>query len=138
MRYKKLDTKVPDLKKYSEEAAGYDLCTTSDISPTDHSDICIYTGVAIEIPRGYVGLLTLRSSAGQYLSMPEGVGIIDSDYRGHITLNVTPKKGMPVNIKAYERVAQLVVLPCSMEVIEEVKELRASKRGSNRFGSTGK
>lgn len=100
----------------------------------------VYTinlGVRIAIPDGYYGQLTLRSSAGKKgLTIPNGVGIIDSGYRGDIKLLVTAVAG-PVMVAAGERICQLIVLPLPHVDAEVGVADSDTSRGEGGFGSTG-
>ncbi|WP_308503469.1 dCTP deaminase domain-containing protein [uncultured Actinomyces sp.] len=100
----------------------------------------VYTidlGVRVAIPDGYYGQLTLRSSAGQKgLTMPHGVGIIDSGYRGNLKVAVTTLTE-PVLIPARDRICQLVILPQpTVEVSHGVVDDN-TERNTGGFGSTG-
>lgn len=100
----------------------------------------VYTidlGIRVAIPDGHYGQLTLRSSAGKKgLSIPHGVGVIDSGYRGNIRLAVTALAD-PVMVAAGERVCQLIVLPLpAVEWVSGVVDDNTS-RSSGGFGSTG-
>lgn len=100
----------------------------------------VYTidlGVRVAIPDGYYGQLTLRSSAGKNgLTIPNGVGIIDPDYRGSLKLLVTAL-AEPVMVAAGERVCQLVILPLTPVDVEAGIVDTDTDRGPDGFGSTG-
>ena len=100
----------------------------------------VYTidlGVRIAIPDGYYGQLSLRSSAGMKgLSMPHGVGIIDSGYRGNLKLSVAAL-AEPVLVAAGERVCQLVILRLPSVDVEDGVVDADTDRGQGGFGSTG-
>lgn len=100
----------------------------------------VYTidlGIRVAIPDGYYGQLTLRSSAGgKGLSIPHGVGVIDSGYRGSIKLAVTAL-GDPVLVAAGERVCQLIVLPLPAVQWKSGIVDADTARGTGAFGSTG-
>lgn len=100
----------------------------------------VYTidlGVRVAIPDGYYGQLTLRSSAGKKgLTIPNGVGVIDSGYRGNLKLLVTALAG-PVLISARDRVCQLVILPLPAVQWESGIVDDDTDRGEGGFGSTG-
>lgn len=104
----------------------------------------VKTGIHVEIPEGYVGLVALRSGLskeGFYLA--NGVGIIDSDYRGEIMCairyNTSFYKAYRY-IEQYQRIAQLVVVPCVLEeeFVEKLENLSDTDRGEGGFGHTGK
>ena len=96
------------------------------------------TGVAIEIPPGFVGLLFPRSSVSRTcLSLANSVGVVDSGYRGEIMLKYR-HLGDPNQIyKTGDRVGQLMVIPYPQIEFIEAKELSTTERGDGGFGSTG-
>ena len=103
----------------------------------------VHTGVYVEIPKGYVGLVAIRSGLskeGYYLS--NGVGIIDSDYRGEIICSMRYNSFYKAHkkIEQYQRVAQLVVVPCVLEeeFVDKLEDLSETERGDGGFGHTGK
>lgn len=100
----------------------------------------VYTidlGVRVAIPDGYYGQLALRSSAGKKgLAIPNGIGIIDSGYRGNLKLLVTALTE-PVLVAARERVCQLLVLPLPPVDVEAGVVDAGTCRGQGGFGSTG-
>lgn len=94
-------------------------------------------GIRVAIPDGYYGQLTLRSSAGKKgLTIPNGVGIIDPDYRGNLKLLVTAL-AEPVLVAAGERVCQLVILPLTTADVEVGVVDTDTDRGQGGVGSTG-
>ena len=100
----------------------------------------VYTidlGVRVAIPDGYYGQLVLRSSAGQKgLIIPNGIGVIDSGYRGNLKLLVAALAD-PVLISAGERICQLIILPLPSIDAEAGTVDDATDRGTGGFGSTG-
>ena len=145
VRIKKLNEGaiVPSYSKQGD--AGMDL-TAINISKDNVGNITYHTGLAIEIPEGYVGLLFPRSSIckkQQFLT--NGVGVIDSSYRGEIMAKFKPVMGSYETIldlfesNEYEvgdRVVQLIIMPYPEIEFEEVEELSSSERGYGGFGST--
>ena len=128
------------LPKYSKPGdAGLDLVATSKFYD-DFDNVCYGTGLALEIPEGYVGLLFPRSSISKTdLTLRNSVGIIDSGYRGEITFkfnNILMSSCEPYNVK--ERIGQLIIMPYPTIEFEEVEELSTTERGAQGFGSTGK
>lgn len=142
------------IKKLSENAiipqyahdtdAGLDLVATS--MKWDGEGNFVYgTGLAFEIPKGYVGLIFPRSSnAKKNLLLSNSVGVIDSGYRGEVTFKfkptktqniVNPSKGL---YAIGDRIGQLIILPYPKIEFEEVEELSESERGEGGYGSTGK
>jgi dUTP pyrophosphatase len=98
------------------------------------------TGIAVEVPEGYVGLLVVRSSVGKAgVSLANSVGVIDSDYRGEIKLCLIYTAGNGGHyILQGDKVAQLVVIPAPIFDLIEVDALSSTGRGDGGFGSTGK
>jgi len=133
----KLDAgaKIP---KYAKDGdAGMDLYAVSQ-SFDSYGNYVYGTGLAIEIPKGYVGLLFPRSSISKTAhSLRNAVGVIDSGYRGEIMLK------FDINIQncpVYEigdRIAQIIILPYPEIEFEEAFELSKTQRGKGGFGSSG-
>ena len=100
------------------------------------------TGLAVEIPKGYVGLLFPRSSVtNKDLMLKNSVGIIDSGYRGEIRFrfqNTSKSEFRREIYNAGERIGQMMIMPVPTVEIEEVDELTDTERGEGGYGSTGK
>jgi len=122
-------------------SAGADLCACleSDVVINHGERKLIPTGLAVEIPEGHVGLMFARSSLGkQGVSLANGVGVIDSDYRGEMGMLLINHSGEPFTVKNGDRIAQLVVLPvCGADYFAD-DGLSETERGTGGFGSTGK
>ena len=99
----------------------------------------IHTGIAVEIPKGYCGLLLARSGiANKYGITPaDKCGVIDSDYRGELLLHLSNESHNIFHLEDGMRVAQLVIVPVVQPPLVEVKELTKTERGSKGMGSTG-
>lgn len=153
--YKKLrpDAKDP-IRKYDVDA-GFDLYAVSKETTNDYIEYL--TGIAFEIPEGYVGLIFPRSSVTKYdLMLKNCVGVVDASYRGEIRcrftpvvndnlkdiiINKTPFKFIYDEEKQYvvgERICQIVFLELPKITLKEVSELSETERGSRGFGSSGK
>ena len=136
VKIKKLDERatIPSYAKYGD--AGMDLRAIRFQRDSDGNYV-YYTGLAFEIPEGYVGLLFPRSSISKTSHfLRNSVGVIDSGYRGEIMF----KFGYGSNIKTYmvgERVGQLIIMPHPQVEFEEVDDLSDTERGEDGFGSTG-
>ena len=138
VKIKKLDPNAV-IPKYSKDGdAGMDL-TITDIKENTSFSITYGFGIAIEIPKGYVGLIFPRSSVrNQDLILSNCVGVIDSGYRGE--LQATFKKTQGLDSLSYnvgERGAQIIILPYPTIYMTEVPELSDTERGAGGFGSTG-
>ena len=97
------------------------------------------TGVAVAIPEGYVGVLSIRSGKAHKgsLKLSNGIGVIDSDYRGEIKISLWTDNPGGCSISHGERVAQLMVIPAPQFEIEVVEELSETVRGDGGYGHTG-
>lgn len=128
------------IPKYAREGdAGMDLTATS-VWFNNEDQIGFGTGLSIEIPEGYVGLIFPRSSIYKTnMSLSNCVGVIDSGYRGEIKFcfNYVSSTSQQA-YKVGDRVGQIIVMPIPYVDFVEVRELTTSERGGNGFGSTGK
>lgn len=126
----------------SNEAAGADLyaCIPEKITILPGESAWIPTGIAMELPIGYVGLIFARSSMGvkRGLAPANKVGVIDSDYRGEIRVVLYNHSKEPQVVEPYERVAQIAVMPVITPGFQVVEELNDTQRAEGGFGSTGK
>ncbi|MBR2328063.1 MAG: dUTP diphosphatase [Clostridia bacterium] len=133
---------VPLPKKQSEEAAGFNLSASIEKEITlAHGELAVIpTGIAVEMERGYTGLLFGRSGLGvkHGIHPSNAVGVIDSDYRGEICVGLCNVSSRPYVIKPFDRVAQLVIIKTAEVDIVEASTLSESERGEKGFGSTGK
>lgn len=139
VKIKKLHNDAVIPKKAHEQDAGFDLVAISkDTIDEEGYGFHEYdTGIGLEIPEGYVGLVYPRSSiskTGHILA--NSVGIIDSNYRGSIKVRF---KTIPdcVEYIPGDRVAQLIIMPYPSIEFEEVEELSNTDRGEGGFGSSG-
>ncbi len=123
-------------------SAGYDLsaCMAEPLTLQPGQRTRLDTGVCVQIPEGYVGLVCIRSSLGvkHGIMLTNSVGVIDSDYRGEIMIGVMNTSGQPYTINPLDRIAQLVIVPFFGAETETVPELDESARSDSGFGSTGK
>lgn len=120
---------------------GYDLYADidKDIKIFSHDTKKIDTGISIEIPEGYFGAVFPRSGLSMKgLTLGNCVGVIDSNYRGSIGVLIHNNSNDVQTIGAYERIAQLIIVPYACIEFNEVEELKASNRGNNGFGSSGR
>lgn len=125
----------------TEGAACFDLAVhygQGYIQPNEHK--MIKTGLAFEIPKGYVMLIFPRSSwANSYsLNLMNCVGVIDSDYRGEVSVLLRNNGSDEFCVEKSQRIAQAMILPVQQVAFEVVDELSDTQRGAGGFGSTGK
>ena len=126
------------IPKYAKPGdAGMDLYAVSE-SFDDHGNYVYGTGLAMEIPEGYVGLIFPRSSISKTAhSLRNAVGVIDSGYRGEIMMKFDINTHNSPVYDVGDRIAQIIIMPYPQIEFEEVFELADSERGSGGFGSTG-
>lgn len=139
---KKLDPNAIIPTYGTEFAAGADLyaLTEGTVELTPNETKLIKTGIAMEIPKGYVGLVYARSGLAckRGLAPANKVGVIDADYRGEIMVALHNHSDRIASIENGERIAQMVIAPFITADYNEVEELSDTDRGSGGFGSTGK
>ena len=125
----------------SPQAAGWDLYALEETIIKRRKSSMIKTGLAVAIPEGWEGQIRCRSSLGKKgMIMPNGIGTIDSDYRGELMVLATwIGEGESFTVSAGERVAQMLFAPVpSVEIIEtEYENLGQTERGKGGFGSSG-
>lgn len=126
----------------SAYAAGYDLFADlqESVLIQPHETKMIGTGLAMEIPEGYFGGIFARSglSSKEGLRPANCVGVVDADYRGEVKVALHNDGEVVREIKAGQKIAQLVVVPFLGVEFDEVEELSETVRGVGGFGSTGK
>ncbi len=124
----------------SQFSAGADLYSAEDdifLAPGETR--LVHTGIAMEIPTGYVGLIYARSGIAtkRGLAPANKVGVIDSDYRGEIMVSLFNHSSTEQTVAAGERIAQIVITPYLAVNFVETEDLEQTDRGSGGFGSTG-
>ena len=126
----------------SAEAAGADLyaCLDAPVTIQAGESVFIPTGLAMELPRGYAGLIYARSGLAckRGLAPANKVGVIDSDYRGQVMVALHNHSALPQTVEPQERIAQLLITPVYTPGFVETEELSDTQRGAGGFGSTGK
>lgn len=138
------------IKKLSENAiiptygspysAGADLYSAmDDVTIAPHTTTLIKTGIALELPVGFAGLIYARSglASKRGLAPANKVGVVDCDYRGEVMVALHNHSNEPQSISRGERIAQLVITPYIVADFDEVDELSETVRGEGGFGSTG-
>lgn len=121
-----------------DSAAGMDLYTPERFEIPAHTRVIAKTGIGMEIPNGYAGLIWSRSSVAAKYGVEVLAGVIDADYRGDIgvvLLNTTDKEYV---FEAGDRIAQMLIQEVRHCTFSEVDELSDSARGDSAFGSTGR
>jgi dUTP pyrophosphatase len=138
LKIKKLHADAVIPQQMTEGAAGLDLVAVSKEWDETNQVLVLGTGLAIQIPRGHVGLLFPRSSIYKTeLSLANSVGVIDSDYRGEVKAMFYTGRAKK-NYEIGDRVVQLVIMPIPAVNIQVVDELNETARGTGGHGSTGR
>jgi len=138
---KKLSEKAVMPTYGSEYAAGADLyaCIEEEVVIKPHQTVVIPTGIALELPIGYAGLIYARSGLAtkKGLAPANKVGVVDCDYRGEVKVALHNHGEVEQTVAVGERVAQLVITPYITAKFVAVDELSQTARGAGGFGSTG-
>lgn len=126
------------IPKYAKEGDACMDLVAAEKWTDDFGNTCYNTGLALEIPNGFVGLLYPRSSISKTdMTLRNCVGVVDSGYRGPIILKFRENDDSLFNYKIGDRVGQIMIMPYPEVQFVEVDELSDSDRGSGGFGSTG-
>ena len=139
----KIGTEIPLPKFATAGAACMDLCACIDAPVTLEAGAraLIPTGIAIALPSAdYVALVFARSGLGikQGVCLSNGVGVIDSDYRGEIGVGLVNLGQDDYTVRPGDRIAQLMVTPVVQPTVVQVSALDDTDRGAGGFGSTGR
>ncbi len=142
VKIKILDDRATPLKYGTEYSAGADLYNLKgeSITVAPGATVLVHTGIAMEIPEGYAGLVFARSGLAtkRGLAPANKVGVIDADYRGEIMVALHNHSDKEEIIEGGERVAQLSIVPFLKAEFVLADELSDTVRGAGGFGSTGK
>ena len=138
----KIGTEIPLPYYATPGSAAMDLhaCLDEPLTIAPRALVSIPTGVAIALPSAdYVALVFARSGLGikHGITLSNGVGVIDSDYRGEIRVGLTNLSDTPYTVQPGDRVAQLAVMPVVRAQLVQAEDLDETARGAGGFGSTG-
>ena len=135
-------TRGAQIPKYATNgSAAVDLCAMIDspitLAPGERARIP--TGIALSIPDGYVGIIAARSGLAckKGICLSNGIGVIDSDYRGEISVGLFNSSKDEFTVERGERIAQLMFVPVESAVFVSTDSLDETERGEGGFGSTG-
>ncbi|PIR23108.1 MAG: dUTP diphosphatase [Deltaproteobacteria bacterium CG11_big_fil_rev_8_21_14_0_20_45_16] len=139
IKFKKLNQAAQIPSYQSKGASGFDFHSVEDVILHPGQVHLVSTGLSVEMPEGYELQVRARSglAAKKGVFLVNGIGTIDSDYRGEIKIILSTCQRSPVELKAGERVAQGVVMKIEQAAIAESAELSETLRGVGGFGSTG-
>lgn len=138
----KLGCEIPLPYYATDGAAGMDLhaCIDSEIKLLPQELCMVPTGLAVSLSGGYAAMIFARSGLAvkHGVALSNGVGVVDSDYRGEIMVGLVNLSAKPYVIRPGDRIAQMVVMPVCRAEIRLVQELGETGRGEGGFGSTGR
>jgi dUTP pyrophosphatase len=136
LKIKKLDrgATLPDYAYLGD--AGLDLYSNVDVSLQPSERKIISTGIALEIPTGYVGLIWDKSSLGIKNILKTLGGVVDSGYRGEVKVGLINLSKKDFQISQGQKIAQMIIQKKETVVVEEVKELSETERSEKGFGSS--
>lgn len=138
LRIKKLhpDAKIPKYAHHDD--AGFDLFAIENKKVSPKERIPVPTGLIMEIPEGFVGLIWDKSGLAVKHGIKTIAGVIDSTYRGEILVAVTNNSDEEYLFEKGHKIAQMIIQRKETVEFEEVNELTETVRGEGRLGSTGK
>jgi len=123
--------------KGNRSDAGYDMYSTEKVAIPAGATALISTGISMEIPEGYVGLIWDRSSMGVN-GIHRHAGVIDSGYRGHIKVCLHNTTKDVYHVESGDRIAQILIQECPHFELCSANSLGETERGASGFGSTGR
>ena len=137
-----LGTEVPLPDYATAGAAAMDVraCITGPMTLSPGASALIPTGFILELPDGFAAFLFARSglASREGICLSNGVGVIDSDYRGEVCVALRNLSRHPYTVQPGDRIAQMAVLPVEQATLQVTESLSDTARGAGGFGSTGK
>ncbi len=137
LKLKKLDVDLPTPRYAYEDDAAFDLYVRESVTLAPGEKAIVATGIAMEIPKGYVGLVWDKGSVGIKGGIKTLGGVVDSNYRGEIMIGVVNLSDTEYVFERGNKVAQMIIQKKETVDIELVDELEGTDRGDKKFGSSG-
>lgn len=138
MRYKRLFLDAAELGYPASGDAGFDLPIYGSVVLMPGHIGNVSTGIAVEIPVGFAGLVLGRSGNAFRSNLHAShIGLIDSSYRGEVKVQLQNNSTKILHIEHGQRIAQLIIIPVHTDVLQEVDSLSETERGGAGLGSTG-
>ncbi|KAK8580908.1 hypothetical protein V6N13_143965 [Hibiscus sabdariffa] len=137
LKVKKLSEKAVLPSRGSALAAGYDLSSATDTTVPGRGKALIPTDLSISVPEGTYGRVAPRSGLAWKHCIDVGAGVIDADYRGPLGVILFNHSDVDFEVKAGDRIAQLIIEKIMTPDVLEVEDLDSTTRGAGGFGSTG-
>ncbi len=138
LKTKKIDVVAKLPTRATTGDAGLDLYSVEDVAIQPGDRFVVKTGIAMEIPFGYAGLVWDKSGLAAKKGLKTMGGVIDAGYRGEIQVVLANLGNEPHTIAVGDKIAQLLIQKVELPEVSEVSELSDSERGDGGFGSTGK
>jgi dUTP pyrophosphatase len=138
IRITKLSDIVPDLQHAKAGDAGFDLYSREQVVLAPGMRTVVPTGIAIEIPEGYVGLIWDKSGLAIKYGLKTLGGVIDSGYRGEVMVGIINLSNTEYIFEPGHKIAQMVIQKFETVTFEQVDELSETERAHTGFGSSGK
>lgn len=144
LRYRKIRPEAVEPRRATPGSAAFDLyavCGEEGVTLPPMGRAVIPTGIAIELPGPETAAFVFARSGlavRHGLALSNGVGVIDSDYRGEIAVGLVNLSDEPYTVRPGERIAQLAVLPVLLPTLRQAEALTDTPRGAGGFGSTGR
>ncbi|PON40481.1 Deoxyuridine triphosphate nucleotidohydrolase, partial [Parasponia andersonii] len=136
-RVKKLSQNAVVPSRGSPLSAGYDLSSATETKVPARGKALVPTDLSIAVPEGTYARIAPRSGLAWKRSIDVGAGVIDADYRGPVGVVLFNHSDVDFEVKAGDRIAQLIIEKIITPDVVEVEDLDATVRGSGGFGSTG-
>ena len=137
LRFKQLDPRAVLPKRGSALAAGLDVCCIEDVKIDAKQRVMARTGLAVAIPPGFYGRVAPRSGLAAKNGLDVLAGVIDSDYRGEISVVLYNTGDEPINLPAGSKICQLIIEQIITPEAAWATNLEETARGAGGFGSTG-
>lgn len=137
LKFLKLSREAEAPEYALESDAGFDLKAVETVSIFPFDQKKVSTGIAIEIPKGYVGIVRDRAGIVQKMNVHTVAGTFDSGFRGEASIMLVNMNDKTVEIEKGMRIAQIIIVPIVKAKIKEVDKLSSTERGDKGFGSTG-
>ena len=137
LKFKKVskDAGIPEYILGSD--VGFDLKTSENTKIFPMEQKVVKTGIVLEIPKGYVGLIRDRAGVAQKMNVHTVAGTFDSGFRGEVSVMVVNMNDTTIEIEKGTRIAQMILIPVVKAKILEVGKLSETERGEKSFGSSG-
>lgn len=137
VKLKRLTDSAIPFTKATKGSACLDMYSSCNVHISPHTHAVVPTGIALEIPEGYYGLVKGRSGLATK-GIQSHIGTIDSDYRGEVKTILFNHTNLPFDVNKGDRISQIELIKITPFDLVETDELSSTERGTGGFGSTGK